>query len=276
MKTNFFRATAMAVAVLFAGGVAAQNNESINADTTTVGAQQVSNQKGQTTPRVIRVKKVIKTATKADSVVYKNGATEVYTDQAVTSMTDATLDGILSGDIKAVKKTNRNYDGQLRRRAYIGFTGGAIFGDNVDPLAGATVGYDTWNFDFSFSGFWSQGHLPDHADEPGERYDAIYFYLDGTWKALHTSNGYFWVGPGAGLGYGHQKTNDLNNGGSTNSGVTGRAFLAIGYQVTRNLTLKAKAGALLKVEVDHAQNNTEWQDMKNIKPFVEIGAAWNF
>jgi hypothetical protein len=44
MKTNFFRATAMSVEVLFAGGVAAQNNESINADTTTVGAQQVSNQ----------------------------------------------------------------------------------------------------------------------------------------------------------------------------------------------------------------------------------------
>jgi hypothetical protein len=44
MKTNFFRATAMAVAVLFAGGVAAQNNESINAqDSTIVGQGQVIN-----------------------------------------------------------------------------------------------------------------------------------------------------------------------------------------------------------------------------------------
>jgi hypothetical protein len=280
MKTNFFKAVAIsAIAVLCGQTANAQNNEIINADTTQVG-QQVSNQKvGQTTrPATVRVKKVVKTAAREDSVIYKNGTSEVYADQAVAQMSDETLDGILSGDIKAVKRTNKNYDGELRRAGYIGAVGGAVFGDTTDPMVGLMVGYRTWNWDFAFSGYWSQGHLPANSDEPGERYNSMYFYLDAVWKALHTSNGYWSFGPGLGAGYGMQKTNDLDLGGSTNSGVTGRAFLAMSYQATRHLTLGLKAGAMLKVLVDHAENGTEWQEIsKNtIKPFVAAEVKINF
>jgi len=275
--TNFFKALLFGAAVLCTGGAYAQN-EIVNADTVKV-AQQVSNQKGQTTRRAtVRVKKVVKTAAREDSVIYKGGNVEVYEDQAVTSMTDATLDGILDGSINAVKRTNRNYDGELRRGGYLGAAGGAIFGDDVDPMVGAMVGYRTWNFDFSLSGYWSQGHMPDHADEPGKRYNSVYFYLDAVWKALHTSNGYWSFGPGAGVGYGMQKTNDLDLGGSTNSGVTGRAFLAANWQATSHLTLGLKAGAMLKVLVDKAENGTEWQQVnKNtIKPFIAAEVKVNF
>jgi hypothetical protein len=276
----FFKALLCGVAVLFATSATAQN-ENVNAnDSTVVGQEQVSNKKGQTT-RPARVKKVVKVkngAVREDSVIYKGGQTEVYSDQAVTSMTDAILDGILDGSINAVKRSNKNYDGQLRRCGYVGAVGGAIFGDDVDPMAGLMVGYRTWNFDFSLSGYWSQGHLPQHSDEPGARYNSVYFYLDATWKALHTSNGYWSFGPGAGLGYGAQKTNDLDLGGSTNSGVTGRAFLAMSYQATRHLTLGLKAGAMLKVLVDKAENGTEWQEIsKNtIKPFIAAEIKVNF
>lgn len=275
MEKNFFRAVAvMAIAVL-CGSAANAQNEIVNEDSTAVETQVINQKKGA---KVTRVKKVVKTAAREDSVIYKNGTSEVYTDQAVAQMSDETLDGILSGDIKAVKRTNKNYDGELRRRAYIGVAGGCIFGDQVDPMVGAMVGYMTWNFDFSLSGYWTQAHMPDHADNPGERENAMYFYLDATWKGLHTSNGYFWIGPGLGVGYGHQKTNDLDNGGSTNSGVTGRAFLAANWQATRHLTLGLKAGAMLKVLVDHAENGTEWQEIsKNtIKPFIAAEVKVNF
>ena len=278
MKSNFFKALLCGVAVL-CGSAANAQNESVNVDSTVVG-QQVINQKGQTI-RPARVKKVVKVkngAVRKDSVVFKGGATEVYADRQLGSLSLDEMRAINSGEVKAIKRTNKNYDGQLRRGGYLGAAGGAIFGDQVDPLAGLMVGYRTWNWDFSLSGFWTQGHLPDHADQPGKAYNSVYFYLDAVWKALHTSNGYWSFGPGLGAGYGMQKTNELENGGSTNSGVTGRAFLAMSYQATRHLTLGVKAGAMLKVLVDHAQEGTEWQEIsKNtIKPFIEAEVKVNF
>jgi len=260
--------------VLFATSATAQN-ESVNGDTATTAPQVINQLKGA---KITRVRKVIKTATKADSVIYKNGQTEVYADRTLGSLSLAELRAINNGETKAIKRTNRNYDGQLRRCGYLGAVGGCIFGDTTDPMAGLMAGYRTWNWDFSLTGFWTQGHLPQHSDQPGARYNSVYFYLDATWKALHTSNGYWSFGPGLGAGYGLQKTNDLNLGGSTNSGVTGRAFLAANWQATRHLTLGLKAGAMLKVLVDKAENGTEWQQVnKNtIKPFIAAEVKVNF
>lgn len=275
MKTNFFKALLCGVAVLCTGGAYAQN-EIVNEDSTATAVPQVINKISGA--KITRVRKVIKTAAREDSVIFKGGKTEVYANRALSSLSLAELRSINEGETKAIKRTNKNYDGQLRRCGYVGATGGAIFGNNVDPMAGLMVGYRTWNWDFSLSGFWTQGHLPDHADQPGASYNSAYFYLDATWKALHTSNGYWSFGPGLGAGYGMQKTNELENGGSTNSGVTGRAFLAANWQATRHLTLGLKAGAMLKVLVDHAENGTEWQEIsKNtIKPFIAAEVKVNF
>jgi hypothetical protein len=274
---NFFKAVAvMAIAVLCTGGAYAQN-ESINgSDTTRVAKNQVINKKAGA--KVTRVRKVVKTAAREDSVIYKGGQTEVYQDRQLGSLSLAELRAINAGETKAVKRANKNYDGQLRRYGYVGLAGGIIGFDPVDPMAGAMVGYRTWNFDFSLTGFWTNGRLPQHSDQPGAAYNSVYFYLDGVWRALHTSNGYWAFGPGVGIGYGSQKTNWLNTGGSTNSGVTGRAFLVASYQATNHLSLQVKAGALLKVSVNYAVDGTEWQEIsKNtIKPFIEGGLTWRF
>jgi len=280
MKSNFFKAVLFGLAVL-CGPAAAQNSESINADSTKV-EQQVSNQKGQTTrPATERVKKVIKVkngAVREDSVVFKGGATEVYQDRALGSLSLAELRAINAGETKAVKRFNRNYDGQLRRGGYVGLPVAVFFGENVDPMVGVEIGYHTRNWDFSLPLYWTPGHLPTNSDQPGANFNAFYCYLNMTWKALHTSNGYWSFGPGGSIGYGVQKTNNLNTGGSTNAGVTGRLFLAASWQATNHFVISLRAGAMNKVVVDHAINGTEWQQFnKNtIKPFAELSAEWYF
>ena len=274
MKSNFFKAAAIAVAVLFATSATAQN-EIVNGDTATTAPQVINKINGA---KITRVRKVIKTAAREDSVIFKGGKTEVYANRALGSLSLDELRAINAGETKAVKRTNKNYDGQLRRYGYVGLAGGIIGFDPVDPMAGAMVGYRTWNFDFSLTGFWTNGRLAGNSDEPGAAYNAFYVYLDGVWRALHTSNGYWAFGPGVGIGYGSQKTNWLNTGGSTNSGVTGRGFLVASYQATNHLSLQVKAGAMLKVSVNHAVDGTEWQQInKNtIKPFIEGGLTWRF
>jgi hypothetical protein len=262
----------MAVAVLFAGGVAAQNNESINADTTTVGAQQVSNQIKKGVTR--RIKTIRKTAEGNDSVIFRSGATEVYADRSITSLSDHELEDIVEGRTKAYNLFNRKYDDTPRRNVYIAPTGGIFDLDEVAPLLGGRVGWETKHVDVSFSALFTSGKLPAAAAESGH-FKGQYYLVSAAWKAIRTKNTYFWCGPKVMVGYGSHQTNSESVDNSRNEGVTYGAGIECRYRLNRWLSIGAEAGAMNKVYVEPATNGTEWQKMDNFKPYALLSFGVN-
>jgi len=256
----------MAISLLCASGVHAEN-ERINAsDSVSAGREQVL------TKRPVRRVQTIRTnGVREDYVEFRNGAIEVYQDRRLGDLTLEEMKAINSGETKAVKTQNKNYDGRIRRRAYAGVYGGFNGWETIDPQIGLGLGWETKHWDFCLSGYWTQGHLPSKADDPGKAFSAPYFFFDATAKLAQRSNGYLWFGLGGGAGAGYHRTNDLSAGGSENYGLSYRGFFAAGWQISEHFALKLQAGGLLKVYVERAQNTTEWQDMKNIQPYAQIG-----
>jgi hypothetical protein len=273
MKTNFFKALLCGVAVLFAGSIQAQN-EIINADTTTVGAQQVSNQKAGAKVTHRRIKTIRKTAEGADSVIFRSGATEVYADKVITSMTDQELENIVEGRTNAYNLFNHKYDDTPRRNVYAAAVGGIFDFTDVSPLIGGKVGLETMHVDVAFMALFTSSSLPAAAAEAG-RFNAQYYLGSITWKALRTKNTYFWVGPKGFAGYGSHQTNSESVDNSRNEGVTYGGGIECRYRLTRWLSIDAEVGALNKVYVGPATNGTKWQKMNNFKPYALLSFGIN-
>lgn len=271
MEKNFFRAVAvMAIAVLCGSAANAQNNESTNVDSTVVG-QQVINQKGaKVTYR--RIKTIKKTVAGADSVIFKNGATEVYADRAIGSMTDEELESIVEGRTKAYNTFNRKYDDTPRRNVYIAPTGGVLDFADVSPMYGVKLGWETKHVDVAFTALFTSGSLPAAAAESG-RFNGQYYLGSVAWKAIRTKNTYFWAGPKLMAGYGSHQTNSESVDNSRNEGVTYGAGIECRYRLNRWLSIGAEAGAMNKVYVEPANDNTEWQKMDNFKPYGLVTVA---
>ena len=263
---NFFRGgIAFAILSMLFGQTVAAKTESVNAsDSVSAGQEQVlTNNK-----RPVRRVQTIKTnGVKKDFVEFKNGQVEVYQDVRLGELSLAEMRAINSGQAKAVNLQNKNYDGRIRRRAYVGAFAGANGWETIDPQVGLGLGWETRHWDFCLSGMWTQGHLPSKSEDPGKAFSAPYFYFDATAKLAQRSNGYLWFGVGGGAGAGFHRT---SNTGSGNYGISYKGFLAAGWQISEHFALKMQAGALLKVHVERALNTTEYQDMGNIKPYAQI------
>jgi hypothetical protein len=251
--------------------VNAQNSESDNADTTSVGAQQVINKKAKVTRRM---KTIIKTAEGADSVVFRNGTSEVYVDRIITEMTDHELEDIVDGRTKAYNAFNRKYDDTPRRNVYIAAVGGILDFADVYPLFGGKLGWETKHVDVSFSALFTSGKLPAAAAESGH-FKGQYYLVSAAWKAIRTKNTYFWCGPKVMVGYGSHQTNSESVDNSRNEGVTYGGAVECRYRLNRWLSIGAEAGAMNKVYVEPATNGTEWQKMDNFKPYALLSFGVN-